>query len=353
MRVWIDLANSPHVPLLEPVVARLRADGHVVVLTARDHAQTVELARRRWPDVLVLGGPSPSARAAKARVLVERVAALRRYARRLKPDVAFSHGSYAQLVAAKIARVPAVTMMDYEHQPANHLSFRLAQRVIVPEAFPAAALRRFGARGGKVVRYPGFKEELYLGSFRPDESVLGELGLGHDRVIAVFRPPPEGALYHPGSNDRFDGVLREALDREDVESVLLPRTEEQARRYRALSHRLRVPESAIDGSSLLALADVAVGAGGTMNRESAILGTPTYTVFAGALAAVDAELIRQGRLYDLRHEDTSVAYEKKGDARPGEGVEPERILQAITTAVQEVSRGPDSRRRQPPPRRPS
>ena len=37
-----------------------------------------------------------------------------------------------------------------------------------------------------------------------------------------------------------------------------------------------------------------------MNRESALLGTPTYTVFAGELAAVDAELIRLGRLRDLR-----------------------------------------------------
>jgi len=353
MRVWIDLANSPHVPLLEPVVTRLRADGHVVLLTARDHAQTVELARRRWPDVLVLGGSSPSGRAAKARVLAGRVGALRKYARRLKPDVAFSHGSYAQLVAAKLARVPAVTMMDYEHQPANHLSFRLAQRVIVPEVFPEAALQRFGAGPGKVVRYPGFKEELYLASFRPDESVLVELELDHDRVIAVFRPPPEGALYHPGSNDRFDRVLREALDREDVESVLLPRTDQQARRYRALSERLHIPQTAIDGSSLLALADVAVGAGGTMNRESAILGTPTYTVFAGALGAVDAELIRQGRLYDLRNEDTSVVYEKKANAGPDEGVDPDPILQAITTAVREVSREPDFRRPRRPARRPS
>ena len=37
-----------------------------------------------------------------------------------------------------------------------------------------------------------------------------------------------------------------------------------------------------------------------MTRESALLGTPTYTVFLAELAAVDAELMRQGRLVDLR-----------------------------------------------------
>jgi predicted glycosyltransferase len=334
MHVWVDLANSPHVPLLEPVVERLRADGHVVLLTARDHAQTVELARRRWADVLVLGGPSPSGRVAKGRVLAARVAALRRYARRVKPDVAFSHGSYAQIVAAKSAGIPAVTMMDYEHQPANHLSFRLARRVIVPAVFPESALRKFGARPGKIVRYPGFKEELYLASFRPDARVLTELGLDDERVIAVFRPPPEGALYHRAANERFDTVLREALARDDVESVLLPRTDEQARRYYALSPRLRIPRRAIDGSSLLALADVAVGAGGTMNRESAILGTPTYTVFAGRLAAVDAELIRQGRLRDLRKPSSSVTLEKKPAEQYSGGARAGPILAAIMRALE-------------------
>lgn len=352
MRVWLDLANSPHVPLLEPVVERLRADGHQVLLTARDHAQTVELARNTWSDVLVIGGASPPGRAAKARALASRVAALRDFARRQRPDVAFSHGSYAQIVAARTTGVPAVTMMDYEHQPANHLSFRLARKVIVPEAFPASSLRRFGAKPAKVVRYPGFKEELYLASFVPDERVLGELGVDSTRVLAVFRPQPEGALYHPGRNDRFDEVLRDAVGRDDVEVVLLPRTADQARRYREVSPRVRVPESAVDGSSLLALADLAVGGGGTMNRESAILGTPTYTVFAGELGAVDAELIRQGRLHDLRSEG-DVRFQKKPVMGMANHVDPERILRPITATIAEASLEPDSRGRPTAPRRPS
>jgi len=38
MRVWIDLANSPHVPLFVPVVAELEARGWDVLLMARNHA---------------------------------------------------------------------------------------------------------------------------------------------------------------------------------------------------------------------------------------------------------------------------------------------------------------------------
>ncbi len=68
-------------------------------------------------------------------------------------------------------------MMDYEHQPANHLSFRLARRVIVPQVFPQESVRRFGARSGKVVRYDGFKEELYLAGIAPEPALLVSLGL--------------------------------------------------------------------------------------------------------------------------------------------------------------------------------
>ena len=72
-----------------------------------------------------------------------------------------------------------------------------------------------------------------------------------------------------------------------------------------------VPPHALDGSSLLYHADAMVGAGGTMNREAALLGTPTYTMFAGKLAAVDAELIRRGLMHDLRAPSTEVPLVKK------------------------------------------
>ena len=222
MRVWVDLANSPHVATLEPVVAALRERGDDVVLSARDHAQTLELARSSFPgdEILVCGGKSPAGRVAKAAAIAARAGQLWALARRHRPDVALSHGSYAQAIAASAARVPLVTMMDYEYQPANHVSFRLASRVVVPDVFPSEALRRFGVRDRKVVRYPGFKEQLYLGSFRADEGVLQELGLDPRRVIVVLRPAPEGALYHRGGNDSFERLVEHASSDTRLQVVL-------------------------------------------------------------------------------------------------------------------------------------
>jgi predicted glycosyltransferase len=51
-------------------------------------------------------------------------------------------------------------------------------------------------------------------------------------------------------------------------------------------------------------ADLVVGGGGTMTREAALLGTPTLSLFAGRLAAVDRWLEERGLLRRLeRAED--------------------------------------------------
>jgi predicted glycosyltransferase len=62
---------------------------------------------------------------------------------------------------------------------------------------------------------------------------------------------------------------------------------------------LIVPDGAVDAQSLIALADLVVSAGGTMNREAVALGTPVYTTYGGRLGGVDEQLIREGRLRPL------------------------------------------------------
>ena len=106
MKVWIDFSNSPHPLLFAPVVARLGELGHDVVLTARDHAQTLALARERWPETRLVGTSSPRDRARKAVSVARRVLELRQFAVDARPDVALSHNSYAQVAAARATGVP-------------------------------------------------------------------------------------------------------------------------------------------------------------------------------------------------------------------------------------------------------
>jgi uncharacterized protein len=302
MKVWIDLSNSPHPLLFAPVARRLGELGHTVQVTARDNAQTVELARERWPDVDVIGGQSPPGRVGKAAALVGRIARLRRWALANRPQVAVSHNSYAQIVAARLARVPVVTAMDFEHQPANHVAFRLAHAILIPEVMPREAIARYGAGNGKVRPYPGLKEELYLGDFVPDEDVLRRVCVERrsETVVVVLRTPPSRALYHRFDNPVFQAVL-EALGRQqNVKAVALTRHPEQRAEIESLHlGNVVVPDSAVDSRSLTYMADLVIGAGGTMTREAALMGVPTLSVFAGRQPAVDHALEAAGRLRRL------------------------------------------------------
>jgi uncharacterized protein len=309
VRVWIDLTNSPHVLVLRPVIAALRARGADVQVTARDFAQTVGLAERHGLGVEVIGRHRGGRLAAKAAGLASRATALvgwahRSQRRRGRFDLALGHGSNDVTVAAAALRIPRSTMFDYEWAAVQHtVNCRLAQAVVVPEAIPPERLDRYGARG-KLGRYPGLKEEYYLADFAPDAGVLGELGLEQDAPIAVVRTPPEVSLYHRFDNPVFAGVLERL--REQGQVVVLPRTAEQRAELRRAGG-FCVPERAIDAQSLIALADLVVSAGGTMNREAVALGTPVYTTFEGRLGAVDERLIADGRLRKLdRAEDLSL-----------------------------------------------
>ena len=299
MRVWVDLTNSPHVLVLRPVVAALRAQGHEVEITVRDFAQTVGLAERFGLAHTVIGRHRGEKLAAKAVGLADRSFALTRWARPRRFDLALGHGSNDVSVAARLLRIPCSTMFDYEWATVQHtVNCRLAQAVVVPDAIPVERLTRYGARG-KLQRYAGLKEEYYLHDFEPDPAVVAELGLDRSLPIAVVRTPPVVSLYHRFENPLFAELL-ERLEGRQV--VVLPRVASQ--RAELLGRGFVVPEAAIDAQSLIALADVVVSAGGTMNREAVALGTPVWTTFEGRLGAVDERLIAEGRMHRLeRAED--------------------------------------------------
>jgi uncharacterized protein len=296
MRVWVDLTNSPHVLVLRPVVALLRERGAEVRVTARDFAQTVGLCERLGLGCEVIGRHRGGRLAAKGLGLVSRSAALARWARGRRFDLALGHGSNDVTVAAWALRIPRSTMFDYEWATLQHtVNCRLGDAVVVPEAIPPERLDRYGARG-KLGRYPGLKEEYYLHDFEPDDRVLGELGLDAREPIAVVRTPPAVSLYHRFENDVFAAVLERLRSAGQV--VVLPRTPEQRAELQRAGGFV-VPERAVDAQSLVALADLVVSAGGTMNREAVALGTPVYTTFEGRLGAVDERLIAEGRLRRL------------------------------------------------------
>lgn len=328
------MSAPAHVLVLRPIIERLQAEGHTVAVTSRDYAQTQALLDLHGMEHTPIGQHGGASRLQKAYRLGARSAGMLKFGRGGSFDLALAHGSNDLAIAARALGIPEANMHDYEYAVTQHrIGCRLAKRVLFPDSVPADRLRRFGVTPEKLFAYPGLKEEYYLYDFEPDPEALTRLGVEAARVVVIVRPPPDVSLYHRKSNPLFPKVLERLGNDADVHAVVLPRTEAQRAFITGLElPSLIVPEHAVEAQSLVALADLVVSAGGTMNREAAALGTPVYTTYGGRLGGVDEALIRSGRLRPLT-DPRAVVLEKRGGEATATKRDPAALLEIILGTV--------------------
>lgn len=296
-KIWIDLDNSPHVPLFRPIIERLKQEGYALLVTARDAYQVRELMDFYGVQATIVGRHYGKHKILKALGTFWRAFLLIRLAREQKPDLAVCHGSRGLLLTCTLLRIPAVALMDYEF--GAELPFVKPKWLMVPSVLSE---HHMGVTTG-TIQYPGFKEGIYLSRFQPDRTLRNRLGISPDDVVILVRPPAGEAHYH---NPEGDKLLNEVLSRfttdGDTKIVLLPRNKRQETELRAswatqlASHSILIPEHAEDGLNLIWNSDLVISGGGTMNREAAAMGVPVYSIFRGSIGAVDRYLAKQGRL---------------------------------------------------------
>jgi len=297
-KIWVDLDNTPHVPLFAPIVKELERRGYEVVLTARDAFQVCELAEKKQMRCRKIGRHSGKNKARKVAGLLFRAAQLAPVAWREKPVIGLSHGSRSQILICNLLGIPTVLMADYEfakYPPLMRPTWEMA-----PEVIPDSAL---SCASQNVRKYPGIKEDVYVPDFHPDPDFLKELGLSDQELIVVARPPATEAHYHnPEAELLFARFMDRACQTEGVRVVLLPRNKKREDHLRTQAPhwfaggKTIIPEKAVDGLDLIWHSDLVVSGGGTMNREAAALGVPVYSVFRGKIGAVDHQLQKEGRL---------------------------------------------------------
>ena len=295
-RVWIDLDNSPHVPFFRPIIEELRVKGYSVVVTARDAFQVTELTKLHRIQCKTIGRHYGKNKFMKVLGLVVRTAQLLPFVIKGRPDLAVSHGSRAQTLAAKLLGIRSVVIADYEH--VSHVTH--PAWVIVPEVIPTEVASKLA---NHVLKYPGIKEDVYVSNFQPDPAILVELGVKSSEILVTVRPPATEAHYHnPKSEELFVAVMYRLGETQDVRTVLLPRNDKQkaeiARRWAGWlqSGKIIIPGQVVEGLNLIWHSDLVISGGGTMNREAAALGVPVYSIFRGEIGAVDRYLSQNDRL---------------------------------------------------------
>jgi predicted glycosyltransferase len=336
-KVWIDLDNSPHVPFFRPIIDELEKRGFTVFITARDAYQVTELLALYEISCRVVGKHYGRAKFLKGLGTFWRALQLTAIVRKEKPALAISHGSRGCLLASTVLRVPNITLADYEFV-AKVPTVRPTW-MMVPSVIPDDHL---SLHGGRVLKYPGLKEDVYLSRFHPDPTLRKRLGVSAEDVLITVRPPATEAHYH---NPESEGLLQEALSRfagqGDAKILLLPRNKRQEAELRSAwaneiaSGKILIPENVEDGLNLIWISDLVISGGGTMNREAAALGVPVYSIFRGRIGSVDRYLADEGRLILLESVE-DVRTKINAVRRPQASYSKIRKVPALETIVENI-----------------
>ncbi|MBI9070047.1 MAG: DUF354 domain-containing protein [Melioribacteraceae bacterium] len=297
--IWFDLDNSPHVPLFRPVFKNLENKSEEFIITARDFAQTQDLMKLWNINYLPVGKHGGKNKLMKILNLFQRSYQLKKAVNKHKINLAVNHGSRTQIFSSKYMSIPSVWMMDYEYTETNILN-TFASYILAPKHIPTKRLKDSGISVNKLIRYNGFKEELYLNDFRPDPNIRKELNIDESSILVVFRPPSITANYH---NAQSEKLLLESLkyfsSHKNTICLIVNRTEKEKQfleKNIELGDKIRFLQKPVDGLQLLYAADIAFSGGGTMNREAALLGTKSYSIFTGKRPYLDEYLQDQGKL---------------------------------------------------------
>jgi len=295
--IWLDLDNSPHVPLFRPVIDEFNRRGIDCVITARDFAQTGNLLEFWGIPFEMIGRHGGRNKIKKIANLLVRARQLKSYMRDKPVDIALSHGSRTQLVAARGLGIRSILMLDYEYTESRIFNY-LSTYLLIPEYIPDSRLHSVNISLDKTVRYPGFKEQLYLNDFSPDPEFRKKLGVSRDKILVTIRPAAMAGNYHDALSERILlEIVGRLSGREDVHILIVSRAAEDRKLLQDhFGDKINFLEGVVDGLQLIWSSDVFISGGGSMNRESALLGVPTYSIFTGRKPYLDEYLQQKGRL---------------------------------------------------------
>lgn len=265
---YLVLTNTPaHVHLYKHAVRELVADGHEVLILARDYGCTVALLDEYGLPYRVYGkcGTTKGSLLKNLPAQFTRILAV---ARSFDPDLVFGMGTYAAFAGA-CTRTRTILVLDSEPTGLDHsLSVPVAAAVLTPAAFR-------NDLGDTHYVFDGFKECAYLHPdvFEPAPDVRRRLGLDPDEQFVVVRFNAFGS-HHDVGHGGFSPVDRRRLVSHLAEHATVLVSDEggdsdlsglPARRYEAHPALLH---DALAAASLL-VADTQ-----TMVTEAALLGTP-------------------------------------------------------------------------------
>lgn len=303
-KVWVDLEHQKAGIMLAPLFKQLEAGGAELLYTARDFGNNRQVLEELGIRFTMVGSHGGADLAAKLATHVERVRDLLPIVTGFRPDFSISFCSVEHARVAFGLRIPSVAFNDEPRSTAvGRLTLPLLDHVITPSCIPIDWYLALGASRDRLIRYNGIDEIAWLSAYKPDPSILDVMDVDkgmyvlmrtemthaeylrekmkpEDTAIADFLP----AIVKEFPNHKFFLLCRSPLQ----EAFLERRLRDLDGRHVIITRFIPRLDDFMFFSALVA------SGGGTIVRESSLLGVPSIEFFPGETAPQEHFLMDNG-----------------------------------------------------------
>lgn len=297
MKIWFDITNTPQVHFLLAIQKGLQIRGFSdFIISARDFSETVKLLNQRTDkSFIAVGSYHGKNLSNKALGLIRRFikanTAIRDY------DLSISCGSESAIWSAFMRRKRSIAFGD--NDLAKQWTYSLfVDYTLFPKSIPARILQKQGLNSKKLYQYDGLKEHVYIADFFPDPEFKSNLPFEN---YVVVRPENINANYLNGTDTvSIVPCLLKLLSSKGINIVFLPRYDSD-RFYAEGIGNVFIPGRPLNGLDACYYSDGVFTGAGTLAREAACLGIPSFSFFMGKkLLAVDNALVEEKKMFYSR-----------------------------------------------------
>ncbi len=271
MRILIDIGHPAHLHIFRNFAKEMQKEGHEILFTCRDKEFEIKLLKQYGFEYKNFGK--------KYKTVLGKIFGLVKFdileiltALKFKPDLFLSAGSMYAAHAAYVLRKPHYTFEDTFNMEQVKLYLPFTQKIFVSSAGYPDTIDK-----SKLIVYDGYHELAYLhpNRFKPDSSVLKELGLKENEKFALVRFVSWNATHDAGQSGIKTG-FKEKFVKELSKNCKLFISSEGNLPKSLKKFQLNINPHKIH--DLMAYATLFIGEGATMASECAVLGTPAIFI---------------------------------------------------------------------------
>lgn len=291
--ILFDLDNAPQVPAAIPIANELESRGYKVLLSVKNRSRAWELMALENRTFFKFEDSAYSGIIGKALSTISRAISLTRLIKENKISRAIGLGSRSLPISSWITGIPSVSIIDYEWVNTTIYN-KFSTAILIPDVVTKRQCRSAGINLSKVTYFPGIRQNIYINTRPKTSKIRNYLNIDPKKTNILLRPPATKAHYHNKDTQfSYANAVSQLQSQENTELYCFSRQNNDSKTY-----GIKQLTKVFNGIELISSFDAIVGAGGSMTREAAVLGIPSYTCFKGPMGMVDQYLVKKGRLFE-------------------------------------------------------